>query len=567
MGQSQKYWIDGLSYGGLTGDGTQTFWKDGKADPDLFGFGFSPPFDYIYYDKFPYREVDNWIRQRSFYRSFSADQHFILPPPGAPHFDYAYYDYYPYRQIRENALAEQRLRISGSFQPPKIITFPIESIFLDTYPYQAVEWRQRQQSFERNYIGFINIYGTDIGQSLPPLDWLYSITSQWGGEPRTSAIVRSYQYRNKIDNGGGHGGGHGGGGGGGGGGGEPGRGQEEHFARVYRQHYWDNYRYDAIKSLFMRLAVERDWVTPVFADWVTPPPVPSFDYAFYDANPYREVALKQLESWFNQSLVFNEITGAYVIPGVPAADGWLPVLTSRAIAFDDRTGQVFLAFPNDISEGVIISSWDPGPTVQADARRLLSDLRWRDSFAASTQSSSVLPVTLLVVFRPTMAVFSARLIKTSDLHLLAMMNPFLPNLNVVTPRPPTVPGGYIISLCVEDRNSRIIPEPNPEMCYQNRGIIAMPSAIITCKMFDKDPSAKKDYFVDWSELLETSEYILTSSWDGGGLTIDKNWFTGGVAYAYVYGGTLGTVYVVGNTITTSKGRTYKREILINVVAT
>ena len=90
----------------------------------------------------------------------------------------------------------------------------------------------------------------------------------------------------------------------------------------------------------------------------------------------------------------------------------------------------------------------------------------------------------------------------------------------------------------------------------------MPSAVIECTSFIKDPAATKPYCRDWSEILDAGETISTSAWSGGGLTVGDDWVLGEKCYVFLSGGAWNTVYVVGNHILTSLGREYTREFRI-----
>ena len=127
------------------------------------------------------------------------------------------------------------------------------------------------------------------------------------------------------------------------------------------------------------------------------------------------------------------------------------------------------------------------------------------------------------------------------------------------PTPTPIP---TFSVPVEVRGTVLERQPDPTVPFETRGVHAMPSAVVSCASFIKDPAATKDYWIDWSEILEAGETIATSAWDGGGLTTSGAYVVGDVAYVFLAGGVVDTVYVVGNTITTSLGRTYRREIRI-----
>jgi hypothetical protein len=122
-------------------------------------------------------------------------------------------------------------------------------------------------------------------------------------------------------------------------------------------------------------------------------------------------------------------------------------------------------------------------------------------------------------------------------------------------------------VAAENRTVLLRLQPNPVVSYENRSVIAMPSATSDPVTFIKDPGSVKDYGFDWSEILETGETIASAVWNGGGLTSSGAYISGENTYTLLAGGTLGTTYIVSCTITTSLGRTYCREFLISVEAT
>lgn len=121
------------------------------------------------------------------------------------------------------------------------------------------------------------------------------------------------------------------------------------------------------------------------------------------------------------------------------------------------------------------------------------------------------------------------------------------------------------TLCAELRGITVVAVADPVVCFEERGFTPMPSAEVKCTVFQKDPLANKPYNIDWRKVLQTGEKIATSGWSGDGLTVGTSWFTGSISYAFLSGGTAGTTYVPKSTITTSLGRTYAREIVIEVV--
>lgn len=82
--------------------------------------------------------------------------------------------------------------------------------------------------------------------------------------------------------------------------------------------------------------------------------------------------------------------------------------------------------------------------------------------------------------------------------------------------------------------------------------------------FRKDPSAVKDYTIDWSTWLETGDTLTSSSWtaDDAGITIDSDDETTTTGTVWLSGGTAGTSYVLTNEIATAAGRSEKMSICI-----
>jgi hypothetical protein len=85
------------------------------------------------------------------------------------------------------------------------------------------------------------------------------------------------------------------------------------------------------------------------------------------------------------------------------------------------------------------------------------------------------------------------------------------------------------------------------------------------KTWTKDPEAVLDYPVDWSDWLATGETISEVVWTvPTGLTKDSQSESGGVAVAWISGGTAGTEYRIECKVTTSQGRTDERSFFIKV---
>ena len=82
---------------------------------------------------------------------------------------------------------------------------------------------------------------------------------------------------------------------------------------------------------------------------------------------------------------------------------------------------------------------------------------------------------------------------------------------------------------------------------------------------EKDPSADKDYSIDWSALLQDGETIIASEWTADpALTLTDEAITGGVCSVWIAGGVNGTTYSISNMITTSRGLIDERTIQLKV---
>ena len=125
------------------------------------------------------------------------------------------------------------------------------------------------------------------------------------------------------------------------------------------------------------------------------------------------------------------------------------------------------------------------------------------------------------------------------------------------------PAGTEYPVAAEDRTVTLKLQADAVVPYEDREV-EMPSATVDPVTFVKSPSAVKDYSINWSNILEAGETISTSTWDGGGLTSSNPTWNGDVTVTFLAGGTVGTVYVVANTVVTSLSRTYVREFKIAV---
>lgn len=92
-------------------------------------------------------------------------------------------------------------------------------------------------------------------------------------------------------------------------------------------------------------------------------------------------------------------------------------------------------------------------------------------------------------------------------------------------------------------------------------------------IFKKDVDDITDFSVDWEEILDTAETILTSVWAfydieevvTTDLTEVSSSNTDTTTTVLLSGGTVDTRYIVDNTITTSGGRTLNRSFYLQVL--
>ncbi|WP_042777807.1 hypothetical protein [Sinorhizobium fredii] len=85
----------------------------------------------------------------------------------------------------------------------------------------------------------------------------------------------------------------------------------------------------------------------------------------------------------------------------------------------------------------------------------------------------------------------------------------------------------------------------------------------------KDPNIVKDYSLDWSDLLGSSDTITSSTWtiaDGSGLTIDSSSNTTTATTVWLSAGTDVTNYSLLNRVVTAGGRTYDQTVRLKVRA-
>jgi len=88
---------------------------------------------------------------------------------------------------------------------------------------------------------------------------------------------------------------------------------------------------------------------------------------------------------------------------------------------------------------------------------------------------------------------------------------------------------------------------------------------MSCFPFIKDPDAKLDYKMDWSDWLTSPDTLSDSEWIvPSGMTSESETFDSDSAIIILSGGTVGQVYEVVNRITTGAGLIEDRTILFTI---
>jgi hypothetical protein len=82
---------------------------------------------------------------------------------------------------------------------------------------------------------------------------------------------------------------------------------------------------------------------------------------------------------------------------------------------------------------------------------------------------------------------------------------------------------------------------------------------------ESDPTDIRDYQVDWTNVLDPSDTIATSTWEVPvGLTGTTDGISGKITSKRISGGRVSTVHRIFNTIVTGNGKRYKRSFRIFV---
>jgi hypothetical protein len=126
---------------------------------------------------------------------------------------------------------------------------------------------------------------------------------------------------------------------------------------------------------------------------------------------------------------------------------------------------------------------------------------------------------------------------------------------------------------VEPQNRRLAIEPASRRYAAVASRDKEPEGGSMLQWPEKDPNEVLDYELDWANpeepRLETGETLLTSTWTvvDGDVVIDQDQTTftpQGLSTLWLSGGTPSTKCVLLNRVTTSKGRTYDKSVVLRV---
>jgi hypothetical protein len=82
--------------------------------------------------------------------------------------------------------------------------------------------------------------------------------------------------------------------------------------------------------------------------------------------------------------------------------------------------------------------------------------------------------------------------------------------------------------------------------------------------FQKTPTEKLDYDINYINVLNQNEIITSSSWNSPAVYYASS-FGNTATKVWLYGGTVGQSYILTNTATTNKGRIYVCSFMLKVV--
>jgi hypothetical protein len=86
------------------------------------------------------------------------------------------------------------------------------------------------------------------------------------------------------------------------------------------------------------------------------------------------------------------------------------------------------------------------------------------------------------------------------------------------------------------------------------------------EVFVKDPSAVLDYYMDWTDLLASSDTIVTSTWVASSdtVTLSDDDILSDITVVWVEGGEAGELVDLTNHIVTAEGREDERTLRLKV---
>ena len=80
-----------------------------------------------------------------------------------------------------------------------------------------------------------------------------------------------------------------------------------------------------------------------------------------------------------------------------------------------------------------------------------------------------------------------------------------------------------------------------------------------------DPADIRDYLIDWTNVVDSTDVISTSTWEVPvGLVASSETITGKITGKRITGGRLNTIHRIYNTVTTTGGRRFRRSFRIMI---
>lgn len=84
-------------------------------------------------------------------------------------------------------------------------------------------------------------------------------------------------------------------------------------------------------------------------------------------------------------------------------------------------------------------------------------------------------------------------------------------------------------------------------------------------MLNKDPSAVKDYGIDWVLWMSSGDTISSSVFSAGTLNVTSSSVSSHTTMCFIGSGTADNTHRVTNRITTSQGRTDERSFSLRII--